>query len=147
MRASLCRCKSNFRGSGVYVPRSVDRHPALRIMVHYLASNAYINDGNQVAPLTREHPRRRYTPVDYPWGETDNWKLTELRSVPRSSSELAPRIQPAAWNTAPFIHAFIVRLKVVKSNANRLLDGCLNVCRRLPSCLSLALQSCLGFRT
>jgi hypothetical protein len=26
-----------------------------------------INDGNQVAPLTREHPRRRYTPVDYPW--------------------------------------------------------------------------------
>jgi hypothetical protein len=24
------------------------------------------NDGNQVAPLTREHPRRRYTPVDYP---------------------------------------------------------------------------------
>ena len=23
-------------------------------------------DGNQVAPLTREHPRRRYTPVDYP---------------------------------------------------------------------------------
>ena len=25
-----------------------------------------INDGNQVAPLTREHPRRRYTPVDYP---------------------------------------------------------------------------------
>jgi hypothetical protein len=31
------------------------------------------NDGNQVAPLTREHPRRRYTPVNYPcqlamWG-------------------------------------------------------------------------------
>ena len=25
-----------------------------------------INDGNQVAPLTREHPRRRYTPVDTP---------------------------------------------------------------------------------
>ena len=23
-------------------------------------------DGNQVAPLTREHPRRRYTPVDIP---------------------------------------------------------------------------------
>ena len=34
-------------------------------MVHYLANNAY-KDGNQVAPLTREHPRRRYTPVDTP---------------------------------------------------------------------------------
>ena len=30
-----------------------------------LAITAYFTDGNQVAPLTREHPRRRYTPVDY----------------------------------------------------------------------------------
>ena len=38
------------------------------IMVHYLAITAFYSDGNQVAPLTREHPRRRlYTPVDYPW--------------------------------------------------------------------------------
>ena len=38
------------------------------IMVHYLAITGLlrITDGNQVAPLTREHPRRRYTPVDYP---------------------------------------------------------------------------------
>ena len=43
--------------------------PCITCMVHYLATNAYrsrTNEGNQVAPLTREHPRRRYTPVDYP---------------------------------------------------------------------------------
>ena len=61
--ASLCRCKPNFRGLGVYVPRSVDWHPALWCMISLLQR---ITDGNQVAPLTREHPRRRYTPVDYP---------------------------------------------------------------------------------
>ena len=27
LRASFCRCKPNFRGLGVYVPRSVDWHP------------------------------------------------------------------------------------------------------------------------
>jgi hypothetical protein len=47
----------------VYVPRSVDWHPALWCIISLLTR---INDGNQVAPLTREHPRRRYTPVDYP---------------------------------------------------------------------------------
>ncbi len=57
------RCKPNFRGLGVYVPRSVDWHPALWCIISLLTR---INDGNQVAPLTREHPRRRYTPVDYP---------------------------------------------------------------------------------
>ena len=31
-----------------------------------MRNNDGYNDGNQVAPLTREHPRRRYTPVDYP---------------------------------------------------------------------------------
>ena len=38
------------------------------IVVHSLTTTAYYNctDGNQVAPLTREHPRRRYTPVDFP---------------------------------------------------------------------------------
>jgi len=58
------RCKPNFRGSRVYVPRSVDWHPASRCIISLLTRT---NDGNQVAPLTREHPRRRYTPVDYPW--------------------------------------------------------------------------------
>jgi hypothetical protein len=57
------RCKPNFRGSGVYVPRSVDWHPACWCIISLIMRN---NDGNQVAPLTREHPRRRYTPVDYP---------------------------------------------------------------------------------
>jgi len=57
------RCKPNFRGLGVYVPRSVDWHPALWCIISLLTRT---NDGNQVAPLTREHPRRRYTPVDYP---------------------------------------------------------------------------------
>jgi len=57
------RCKPNFRGSGVYVPRSVDWHPALWCIISLIMRN---NDGNQVAPPTREHPRRRYTPVDYP---------------------------------------------------------------------------------
>jgi hypothetical protein len=53
---------------GVYVPRSVDWHPALWCIISLLLR---ITDGNQVAPgvapLTREHPRRRYTPVDTPW--------------------------------------------------------------------------------
>ena len=49
-----CRCKPNFRGLGVYVPRSVDWHPALWCIISLLMR---INDGNQVAPLTREHPR------------------------------------------------------------------------------------------
>ena len=62
--ASLYRCKQNFRGLGVYVPRSVDWHPALWCIISLIPRNT---DGNQVAPLTREHPRRRYTPVDYPW--------------------------------------------------------------------------------
>ena len=61
LRASFCRCKPNFRGTGVYVPRSVDWH---RDIISLLMR---INDGNQVAPLKREHPRRRYTPVDSPW--------------------------------------------------------------------------------
>ena len=64
LRAQLCRCKPNFRGLGVYVPRSVDWHPALWCIISLLPRTT---DGNQVAPLTREHPRRRYTPVDYPW--------------------------------------------------------------------------------
>ncbi len=64
LRPSLVnRCKPNFRGSGVYVPRSVDWHPASRCIISLILRNT---DGNQVAPLTREHPRRRYTPVDYP---------------------------------------------------------------------------------
>ena len=61
------RCKPNFRGSGVYVPRSIDWHPASRCIISLLLR---ITDGNQVAPLTREHPRRRYTPVDTPWRDT-----------------------------------------------------------------------------
>ena len=66
LRPSLTgnRCKPNFRGSGVYVPRSVDWHRASRCIISLIQRNT---DGNQVAPLTREHPRRRYTPVDYPW--------------------------------------------------------------------------------
>jgi hypothetical protein len=52
---------------GVYVPRSVDWHPALWCIISRIMRN---NDGNQVAPLTREHPRRRYTPVDTPWRDT-----------------------------------------------------------------------------
>ena len=64
LRASFCRCKPNFRGSGVYVPRSVDWHPGSHGIISLIERN---RDGNQVAPLTREHPRRRYTPVDYPW--------------------------------------------------------------------------------
>ena len=59
LRASLCRCKPNFRGSGVYVPRSVDWHPASRCIISLIPRNT---DGSQVAPLTREHPRRRYPP-------------------------------------------------------------------------------------
>ena len=31
--ASFCRCKPNFRGLGVYVPRSVDWHPASRCII------------------------------------------------------------------------------------------------------------------
>ena len=62
------RCKPNFRGSGVYAPRSVDWHPASRCIISLLPRTT---DGNQVAPLTREHPRRRYTPVDYPWKYED----------------------------------------------------------------------------
>ena len=67
LRASFCRCKPNFRGLGVYVPRSVDWHPGSHGIISLLLR---IAGGNQVAPgpLTREHPRRRYTPVDYPWG-------------------------------------------------------------------------------
>ena len=63
LRASFCRCKTNFRGLGVYVPRSVDWHPGSRGIISLIQRNT---DGNQVAPLTREHPRRRYTPVDIP---------------------------------------------------------------------------------
>ena len=63
LRTSLNRCKPNFRGLGVYVQRSVDWHPASRCIISLLERT---RDGNQVAPLTREHPRRRYTPVDYP---------------------------------------------------------------------------------
>ena len=40
LRASFCRCKTNFRGLGVYVPRSVDWHPAW-IVWDSLAITAY----------------------------------------------------------------------------------------------------------
>ena len=83
LRASLCRCKPNFRGSGVYVPRSVDWHPALWCIISLIMRN---NDGNQVAPLTREHPRRRYTPVDYPWRTTSGPTLLLLFNTTRTSS-------------------------------------------------------------
>ena len=53
LRASFCRCKPNFRGLGVYVPRSVDWHPALWCIISLIQRNT---GGNQVAPLTREHP-------------------------------------------------------------------------------------------
>jgi hypothetical protein len=78
LRASLCRCRPNFRGSGVYVPRSVDWNPALWCIISLLTRT---NEGNQVAPLTREHPRRRYTPVDYPW--------TQHADEPRSDAHSA----------------------------------------------------------
>ena len=97
LRASLCRCKPNFRGSGVYVPRSVDWHPALWCMISLIMRN---NDGNQVAPLTREHPRRRYTPVDYPW------PLRMPASASRASSLSGVPAAPPAVTRLPHAPSF-----------------------------------------
>ena len=63
---------------GGYVPRSVDWHPALWCIISLIQRNT---DGNQVAPLTREHPRRRYTPVDYPGA-----KLADSKKPPQTMS-------------------------------------------------------------
>ena len=103
LRASFCRCKPNFRGLGVYVPRSVDWHRASRCIISLIQRNT---DGNQVAPLTREHPRRRYTPVDIPGITADprrgdvliaderRGRSSDARSAERGEAFLAPRCRP-----------------------------------------------------
>ena len=90
LRTSLNRCKPNFRGSVVYVPRSVDWHPALWCMISLIMRN---NDGNQVAPLTREHPRRRYTPVDTPWCVYASGCVYAGRCVYASGSTYTQRVR------------------------------------------------------
>ena len=83
LRASFCRCEPNFRGLGVYVPRSVDWHPASRCIISLITRN---NDGNQVAPLTREHPRRRYTPVSGSMCTPRNTRTSERPRLTRDPS-------------------------------------------------------------
>jgi hypothetical protein len=59
--------KGSLRDRGSTFRRSVDCLVAIGTLDHVprgiISLLLRIKDGNQVAPLTREHPRRRYTPV------------------------------------------------------------------------------------
>ena len=78
---------------GVYDPRSVDWHRASRCIISLLQR---ITDGNQVAPLTREHPRRRYTPVHTPW---QGRSPRDLGNHPPSPGEVSSNWFQAGPNT------------------------------------------------
>jgi hypothetical protein len=61
------RASSDLALLATYLRSEICRYLAPWIIWDCLATLERTRDGNQVAPLTREHPRRRYTPVDYPW--------------------------------------------------------------------------------
>jgi hypothetical protein len=82
-------------------------------------------DGNQVAPLTREHPRRRYTPVDltvdYPWADG---------GVLSRGGVSAGQLDYQCY------YALLARLCTTMQGAHRQISEVRyrNVVRRLPNC-------------
>jgi hypothetical protein len=69
--ASLCRCKPNFRGLGVYVPRSVDCHPGSHGIICSSRTYMYYSVLQMVIklPRSRESPPQPLRPLEPPFSE------------------------------------------------------------------------------